>query len=123
MIAAAIAALAFSSVISTTDRGPQDGPYAVDRYLCETPEYAVDFADAVANNAEEDFAKDIVGKIAKREVCGRYVGTAFIQEQKTMISEGFVYKLTALRFREDGKLAWVAERIFAVEGHPPSWHL
>ncbi len=124
MIATVIAALALPTVLtSSTQFASLDGPYAVDRYLCESEEYAVDFASAVANDAEEEFAKNIVGKIARREVCGRYVGVAFIQEQKTVVSDGFLYKLTALRFREDGKLAWVAERIFAVDDHPQSWHL
>ena len=124
MIDAAIAALAFQTVLSgIVERDPQAGPFAVDRYLCESAEYAMDFASAVANNMEEEYAKDIVGRIAKREVCGRYVGVAFIQAQETVVNDGFLYKLTALRFREDGKLAWVAERVFAVEDHPQSWHL
>ena len=124
MITAALAAFALPAVLaSSAEHVPQNGLYAVDRYLCESEEYAVDFASAVANNEEEELAKDIVGKIAQREVCGRYVGVAFIEKQKTIVSDGFLYKLTALRFREDGKLAWVAERVFAVESQPQSWHL
>jgi hypothetical protein len=102
---------------------PDADLFSVNAYLCESAEYAVDFAAAIARNAEEEYAKDIVGRIAKREVCGRYVGVASIQEQKVIVNDGALYKLTALRFTEDNKLAWVAERVFAVESHPRDWHL
>ncbi|MEI9916587.1 MAG: hypothetical protein WDN29_13245 [Methylovirgula sp.] len=123
MIAAAIIAFALP-VLPASDAQPSEtGLFAVNRYLCESAEYAVDFAAAVAGDQEEEFAKNTVGKIAKREVCGRYVGIASIEDQKVVVNDGFMYKLTALRFHEDGKLAWVAERVFAVEGHPNSWRL
>ena len=86
-------------------------------------EYAMDFAAAVASDQEEEFAKNTVGKIARREVCGRYKGVASIEDQKVIVNDGIMYRLTALRFREDGKLAWAAERVFAVEGHGGSWRL
>jgi hypothetical protein len=115
-------ALAISSALA-----PQTGelgPFSVNAYLCESAQYAIDFAAAVANdNDEEEEAKNAVGKIAKREVCGRYIGVAFIENQKVIVSDGLIYKLTALRFREDGKLAWVAERVFSVEGHSNAWRL
>ena len=99
------------------------GPFAVNAYLCESAEYAVDFAAAIAANREEEFAKNTVGKIAKREVCGRYIGVASIEEQKVIVNEGIIYRLTALRFVEDNKVAWVAERVFSVDGHGSQWHL
>jgi hypothetical protein len=97
--------------------------FSVNAYLCESAEYAMDFAAAVADNEQEEYAKNVVGKIAKREVCGRYIGVASIQEQKVIINGGILYKLTSLRFTEDNKVAWVAERVFAVEGNPHDWHL
>jgi len=97
--------------------------FAVNAYLCETADYAMDFATAVANDAEEEYAKDIVGRIAKREVCGRYIGVAAIQEQKVVINSGIMYRLTAFRFHEDGRLAWIAERVFAIDQPSSSWHL
>ncbi len=122
MIVAAVIALTLPTVLAGTEKTQDAGPFEVDRYLCESPEYAMDFASAVAGNAEEEYAKDIVGKIAKREVCGRYTGVAFIQDQKTVVSGGFMYRLTALRFREDQRVAWAAERVFAVENRS-TWHL
>ncbi|MEJ0052005.1 MAG: hypothetical protein WDN02_12505 [Methylovirgula sp.] len=123
MIAAAIIAFALP-VLPASDAQPSETRlFAVNRYLCESAEYAVDFAAAVAGDQEEEFAKNTVGKIAKREVCGRYVGIASIEDQRVVVNDGFMYKLTALRFHGDGKLAWVAERVFAVEGHPNSWRL
>jgi hypothetical protein len=123
MIAAAIVALALPVLPTSASQQSQTELFAVNRYLCESAEYAVDFAAAVAGDQEEEFAKNTVGKIAKREVCGRYIGVASIEDQHVVVSDGFIYKLTALRFREDNKLAWVAERVFAVEGHPSSWRL
>lgn len=123
MIATAIVAFALPVLPTSATQPSETALFSVDRYLCESAEYAVDFAAAVASDQEEEFAKNTVGKIAKREVCGRYVGVASIEDQKVVVSDGFIYKLTSLRFREDGRLAWVAERVFAVEGHPNSWRL
>ena len=90
-------------------------PHPVNGYFCESAEYAMAFATAFAADADEEFAKNVVGKIAKREVCGRYVGVASIQQQETVTEKGFVFRLTALRFREDNKVAWLAERLIDVQ--------
>ena len=104
------------SIIATGDNDAFDpAPYPVNGYLCESAEYAMAFATAIAANADEEFAKNVVGKIARREVCGRYIGVAAIQEQKTVIEKGFVYRLTALQFREDKRVAWLAERVFDIQ--------
>ncbi len=123
MIAAAIIAFALPVLPASAAQPSETGPFVVNGYLCESAEYAMDFAAAVASDQEEEFAKNTVGKIARREVCGRYTGVASIEDQKVIVNDGIIYKLTALRFREDGKLAWVAERVFAVEGHGGSWRL
>ena len=114
MVAASVLMLSLS-IIATGDNDAFDPtPYPVNGYLCESAEYAMAFAGAIAANADEEFAKNVVGKIARREVCGRYIGVASIREQKTVIEEGFVYRLTALQFREDRKVAWLAERVFDI---------
>ncbi len=122
-----IAATIVTSVLMTFPVAAQQerdaDSFPVNAYLCETADYAMDFAAAVANDAEEEYAKDIVGRIARREVCGRYMGVAAIQEQKVVVSGGIMYRVTAVRFREDHKLAWFAERVFAVEDHTSNWHL
>ena len=90
-------------------------PHPVNGYFCESAEYAMAFATAFAADADEEFAKNVVGKIAKREVCGRYVGVASIEQQDTITERGFVYRLTKLRFVEDNKVAWLAERVIDVQ--------
>jgi len=117
MLAAVVLTLSLA-VIGASDNDAFDpAPYPVNGYLCESAEYAMAFATAVAANASEEFAKNVVGRIAKREVCGRYIGIAFIQQQKTVVEKGVVYRLTALQFREDKKIAWLAERVFDVQDH------
>jgi hypothetical protein len=98
------------------------GPFDVNAYLCETSQYAIEFAAAVSRGEEDESAKDIVGKAAKREVCGRYIGVALVQEQKVILSDGVVYRITALRFAEDNKIAWTAESTFAADTQS-AWHL
>jgi len=117
MLAAAVLVLSLSVVATGDDDAFDPAPYPVNGYLCESAQYAMVFATAIAANANEEFAKNVVGKIAKREVCGRYIGIAFIQQQKTVIEKGFVYRLTALEFPEDNKVAWLAERVFDVQDH------
>ena len=114
MLAASVLVLGLS-IVATGDDAFDPTPYPVNGYLCESAEYAMAFASAIAANADEEFAKNVVGKIARREVCGRYIGVASIQEQKTVIEKGYVYRLTALQFREDNKVAWLAERVFDIQ--------
>jgi hypothetical protein len=123
MIAAVFVLPALMTHSVAAQQGSEATSFPVSAYLCETAAYAVDFAAAVANEAEEEFAKDIVGRLAKREVCGRYRGIAVIEEQKVVVADGIMYRLTALRFREDGRLAWSAERVFAMDQHSSAWHL
>lgn len=122
-----VATLIVTSVLMTFPVAAQQkrdaDSFPVNAYLCETADYAMDFAAAMANDAEEEYAKDIVGRIAQREVCGRYTGVAAIEQQKVVVNDGIMYRVTAVRFREDHKLAWYAERIFAVEQHSSVWHL
>lgn len=122
-----ISAMVMSAMVvsgASTARGQVSdfGLFHVNAYLCETSQYAVEFAAAVSGGDEVDLAKDVVGKVAKREVCGRYVGVASVEEQKVILSGGVMYKITALRFQEDHKIAWIAETTFAA--NPGSaWHL
>ena len=109
MLAAAIFMLGLSVIPAGDNEAFDPAPYPVNGYFCESAEYAMAFAAAFAADADEEFAKNIVGKMAKREVCGRYVGVASIQQQETVIRKGIVYRITALQFREDNKVAWFAE--------------
>jgi hypothetical protein len=115
--------VAMVSVASTADGQVSDTvPFHVNAYLCETSQYAIEFAGAVSKGEEVESAKDIVGKAAKREVCGRYVGVASVQKQKIILSDGVLYRIIALRFKEDNKIAWTAEMTFAADSGS-LWHL
>lgn len=115
--------VAMALAASTADGQVSDfGPFHVNAYLCETSQYAVDFAAAVSGGDTVEKAKDIVGKLAKREVCGRYIGIASVEEQRVILSDGAIYRITALQFQEDHKIAWAAETTFAAD-RGSAWHL
>lgn len=114
--------LTMTAAQAADNRIADAGPFYVNAYLCDASQYAVQFATAVSRGKQLEEAKDIVGKAAKKEVCGRYIGIASIEEQKMIVSDGVVYRLTALLFKEDKRIAWAAELTFANEGRS-SWHL
>lgn len=116
MISVRIALLLAAAVMTDNVALSDAGPFQVNAYLCETTDYAIAFAAAKSQDNESDFAKDLVGRIAKREVCGRYVGVAFLKDQKIVLNEGYLYRVTALQFKEDNRIGWAAERTFAVRG-------
>jgi hypothetical protein len=122
MSAVIISTMVVSGASTASGQVSDFGPFHVNAYLCETSQYAVEFAAAVSGGDEVELAKDIVGKAAKREVCGRYIGIASVEEQKIISSDGVMYRITALQFQEDHKIAWAAETTFAA--NPGSaWHL
>lgn len=122
MSAMVISAMVVSGASTANGQVSDAGPFHVNAYLCETSQYAIEFAAAVSRGEEVELAKDVVGKAARREVCGRYIGVASVQEQKIISSDGVLYRITALRFREDSKVAWVAETSFAPDS-PSAWPL
>lgn len=85
----------------------------VSGFLCDSAVHAIQFADARAAGDGEEIAKDRVGRTAKAEVCGRYVGLAAIETEQVKLDAGTAYKLTAFRFKTDHRVAWLAERSFA----------
>lgn len=85
----------------------------VDAFLCDTPRHATQFAAAVAQGESVEMAKDAVGRLAQKEVCGLYRGNASIASEQIVLEDGIAYKLTQLRFAKDNRVAWLAERTFA----------
>jgi hypothetical protein len=84
-------------------------PFHINAYLCDTPQYAIELASTESRGTEEEVANDIVGRAHKKEVCGKFIGFASVQEQKTILKDGITYKVTALQFKEDDRIAWTAE--------------
>jgi hypothetical protein len=41
---------------------------------------------------------------------------AYLKDQKIVLNEGYLYRVTALQFKEDKRIGWAAERTFAVRG-------
>ncbi|WP_158007894.1 hypothetical protein, partial [Methyloceanibacter marginalis] len=56
----------------------------------------------------EPIAINLVNKAAGAEVCGRYIGYAVVEVEKTKNRNGGLFMLAGLRFAEDGRLGWTA---------------
>lgn len=83
-------------------------PRKLNATLCETEDQAMALASAVASGKTEPIAVNLVNKTAGREVCGRYIGYAVVEVEKTENRNGGLFMLAGLRFAEDGRLAWTA---------------
>ena len=68
MTAMIIAAL---PVLASDPQIPDTRPFHVEAYLCETPQYAIAFAEAVSRGDEDELAADKVSRAASKVVCGR----------------------------------------------------
>lgn len=83
-------------------------------FLCDDAAHAIQFAARIASHGdEEEMAADYVGKRAGAQVCGFFAGKATVESQKIVVQDGMLYRLTAFRFVEDHRLAWLAEVSFA----------
>ena len=51
-----------------------------------------------------------------REVCGRYIGYAVVEVEKTANESGTLFMLAGLRFAEDGRLGWTASWVSPFSG-------
>jgi hypothetical protein len=83
-------------------------PINIDVMVCDTPDHAVAYALAIDNGAVDDEAKDVVGRAAGAEVCGKFMGLATVDEEKTVREKGVTYKITAFKFTGVGKMRWSA---------------
>jgi hypothetical protein len=87
--------------------------FRVERFLCDSAQHAVQFTGFEDNGNADEVAANEVGKRARSQVCGLYRGYATIESQSVISASGQFYRVTALRFIEDDRLAWVAESGFA----------
>jgi hypothetical protein len=87
---------------------PGTTPQKLNAILCQTEAQAIQFAVSKAAGKTEPIAINLVNKAAGAEVCGRFIGYAVVEIEKTENKNGGLYMLAGLRFVEDGRLAWTA---------------
>jgi hypothetical protein len=91
-------------------------PGKLNAILCTTEAQAIAFASGMAAGQTEPMAIDRVNKASGGEVCGRYIGYAVVEVEKTANYQGSLYMLAGLRFAEDGKLGWTASWVTPFSG-------
>jgi hypothetical protein len=99
-----------------TKQPPTAPPQALNAILCKTEAQAIAFASSMASGKTEPIAINLVNKAAGAEVCGRYIGTAAVEVEKTTNHKGSLFMVAGLRFAEDGALGWIASWITPFQG-------
>ncbi len=95
---------------------PTAPPQKMNVVLCQTEAQAAALAAGIGSGRTETISANLVNKAAGSEVCGRYIGYATVEVEKTETYSGTVFMLAGLRFAEDGKLAWTASWIAPFQG-------
>jgi hypothetical protein len=95
---------------------PRATPQKLNAILCETEDQAIAIATSMAAGKTEPIAVNLVNKAAGSEVCGRYIGYAVVEIEKTENHKGGLFMLAGLRFSEDGALAWTASWVAPFNG-------
>ncbi len=95
---------------------PTAPPQKLNAILCSTEAQAISYASSMAAGKTEPMAIDYVNKAAGAQVCGRYIGYASVEIEKTENRGGGLFMLAGLRFAEDGKLAWTASWVAPFNG-------
>lgn len=104
-VLAAIASLLFASPAGAESSAT---PQKLNAILCETEDQAMALASSMAAGETEPMAINAVNKTAGEEVCGRYIGYAVLEIEKTENRNGALFMLAGLRFPKDDRLAWTA---------------
>jgi hypothetical protein len=91
-------------------------PQKFNTILCQTEVQAISLASSLASGKTEPIAIDRVNRAAGSEVCGRYIGAAVVEIEKTTNYQGGLFMLAGLRFVEDGALAWTASWVAPFQG-------
>ena len=91
-------------------------PQKLNAILCKTEDQAIALATSMASGKTEPIAINLVNKAAGAEVCGRYLGYAVVEIEKTTNSGGGLFMLAGLRFAEDGALGWTASWVAPFNG-------
>ena len=95
---------------------PKAAPQKLNAILCKTEEQAIAVAIARSSGKTEPIAVNDVNKVARAEVCGRYIGYARVEIEKTENRNGGLFMLAGVRFVEDGALAWTADWLAPFDG-------
>ena len=95
-------------------QGPEVAPEKLNAVLCKTEAQAIAFASSMAGGQTEPMAVNAVNKASGSEVCGRYIGYAVVEIEKTANHRGSLFMLAAIRFAEeaclDGELGHAVQR-------------
>ncbi len=91
-------------------------PEKLNAVLCKTEDQAIALATQLASGKTEPIAINLVNKTAGAEVCGRYIGYASVEIEKTENRDGALFMLAGLRFVEDNALAWTASWVAPFNG-------
>jgi putative effector of murein hydrolase len=91
-------------------------PQKLNAILCKTEDQAIAVAVALSSGKTEPIAVNDVNKVARAPVCGRYIGYAVVEIEKTENRNGGLYMLAGVRFVEDGALAWTADWVAPFDG-------
>jgi hypothetical protein len=91
-------------------------PQKLNAILCKTEDQAIAVAVALSSGKTEPIAVNDVNKVARAQVCGRYIGYALVEIEKTENRNGGLFMLAGVRFIEDGALAWTADWIAPFNG-------
>jgi hypothetical protein len=110
---AILASLCFASQAGAVSLA---GPRKLNAILCITEAQAIAFASGMAAGQTEPIAIDRVNKASGGEVCGRYIGYAVVEVEKTQNHQGTLYMLAGMRFAEDGRFAWTASWVSPFSG-------
>jgi hypothetical protein len=95
---------------------PKAASQKLNAILCQTESQAIAIATSMAAGKTEPIAINLVNKVAGAEVCGRYIGYAVVEIEKTENHDGGLFMLAGLRFVEDGALAWTASWVAPFSG-------
>ena len=91
-------------------------PEKLNAILCKTEDQAIAVAIGMSSGKTEPIAVDDVNKVARAEVCRRYIGYAVVEIEKTETRDGGLFMLAGVRFVADGPLAWTADWIAPFDG-------
>ncbi len=111
-----VAGLAFLLLGSYAVAQTSAVPRKINSILCITEDQAIAFASGMAAGQTEPMAIDRVNRAAGSEVCGRYIGYALLEVEKTANDRGTLFMLAGLRFAEDGRLGWTASWVSPFSG-------
>lgn len=101
--------------VEAVKQPPTAPPQKLNAILCQTEAQAIALVAATSAGKTEPIAINLVNKASAGEVCGRYIGYAVVESEKTT-SHKNTLSLAGLRFVEDGKLAWTASWVAPFQG-------